>query len=112
MEQDSVNLTERISYFLNKTIKEEKRFTQVDVARIMDVSPASVNKWLNGGSPTIDKLPLLCDMLDISPNELFDYPERIPKEAWDIFNAFNAHPEYQQSICKLLGLILEDIEKT
>jgi transcriptional regulator with XRE-family HTH domain len=104
-------LSERITAILNKTIKEEKKMTQVELAEKMDVVPASINKWMNGGSPAIDKLPLLCEVLEITPNELFGVDStEISKEAKDFYKALEKHPEYQISMKKLLGLILSDIE--
>lgn len=107
-----MTLTERINQLLIKMIKEEKRISQVELAQRMDVAPASVNKWLNGGSPAVDKLPLLCEILDITPNQLFGYePDTYPLEAANLFRAFQRHPEYQNSVEKLLDLIIKDIEQ-
>jgi len=69
-------------------IKEEKRLTQADLAERMGIAPASVNKWMSGGTPAIDKLPQLCDILEITPNELFGYEqEGLPQEAIDLYKA-------------------------
>ena len=106
-----MTLTERISFILNKAIKQEKKMTQVELAEKIGIAPASVNKWMNGGAPAVDKLPLLCEILEITPNQLFGYEdEEMPQEAIDLFKAFKEHPEYQTSIIKLLNLIVEDIE--
>ena len=45
--------------------------TQAELAKKMHISPVSVNKWMKNGGPAIDKLPQLCEILEISPNELF-----------------------------------------
>ena len=77
----------------------------------MGIAPASVNKWLSGGTPAIDKLPRLCDILGITPNELFGYEEEgFPQEAIDLYKAFQKHPEYHNSIKKLLNMVVMDIE--
>lgn len=104
-------LSERITKILNRTIKKEKKMSQVELAMKMQVAPASINKWMNGGSPSLDKLPLLCEILEITPNELFgvESPE-LSKEAKDLYEAFKKHPEYQNSVKKLLGMVLSDIE--
>ena len=105
-----MNLTERISMLLNKAIKEDKKFTQVELAKRMNISPVSVNKWMKDGAPSIDKLPQLCEILDISPNELFGYDDGvISKEAIELYKAFKKHPEYQNSVKKLLEMIIIDI---
>ena len=104
-------LSERITAILNKILKEEKKMSQVELAEKMDVVPASINKWMNGGSPAIDKLPLLCEILEITPNELFGVePTEISKEALEFCKAFEKYPEYRISVKKLLSLILSDIE--
>lgn len=105
-----MTLTERIASLLIKEIKEEKRMTQVELANKVGIAPASVNKWMNGGAPAVDKLPLLCEILEISPNQLFGYEEEnLPQEAIDLYKAFNNHPEYKSSIVKLLNLVIDDI---
>ena len=105
-----MTLTERITFLLKKAIKEDKKLTQVELAHKVGIAPASVNKWMNGGAPAVDKLPLLCQILEISPNELFGYErENFPQEAIDLYKAFSKHPEYKNSITKLLDLVLEDL---
>ena len=109
--QNDMTLSERITLYLIKTIKEEKRLTQADLAERMGIAPASVDKWMSGGTPAIDKLPQLCEILKITPNELFGYEqEGLPQEAIDLYKAFQKHPEYRNSIRKLLNLVLHDIE--
>lgn len=104
-------LSERITSYLTKIIKEEKKLSQVDLAEKMGIAPASVNKWMSGGTPAIDKLPQLCDILGITPNELFGYEqEDFPQEAIDLYKAFQKHPEYHNSIKKLLNMVIVDIE--
>lgn len=104
-------LSERITSYLTKKIKEEKKLSQVDLAEKMGIAPASVNKWMSGGTPAIDKLPQLCDILGITPNELFGYEqEDFPQEAIDLYKAFQKHPEYHNSIKKLLNMVIVDIE--
>lgn len=105
-------LSERIRILLNKAIKEDKRISQVDLAKIMEVAPASVNKWLSGGTPSIDKLPKLCEVLGITPNELFDYhPNEIDLETEILIKKLQQYPEYQKIIEVLLSQIIKDIAK-
>ena len=105
-------LSERITILLNKAIKEDKRISQVDLAKIMEVAPASVNKWLSGGTPSIDKLPKLCEVLCITPNELFDYhPNESDLETEILIKKLQQYPEYQKIIEVLLSQIIKDIAK-
>lgn len=106
-----MTLTDRINFLLKKTIKDEKKMSQVELASKMGVAPASVNKWMDGGAPSVDKLPRLCELLEISPNQLFGYEQdNLPQEAIDLYKAFQKYPEYQTSIRKLLSIVYEDIE--
>jgi transcriptional regulator with XRE-family HTH domain len=102
--------TERISELLTRYTKEEKRISQVELAKKMEVAPASVNKWVTEGSISIDRIPKLCAVLGISPNELFGYEDpRFTDEALKLYKSFLDYPEYRESITKLLNLTLEDI---
>ena len=108
-----MKLTERITQLLNKAIKEEKRFSQVELAEKMEVAPASVNKWMTGGSPSIDKLPKLCEILEISPNVLFDYHANEDDiETEKLLKKFKQLPEYRPIIEKLLSQIVKDFSPT
>ena len=108
-----MTLTDRINLLLKKAIKDEKKMTQVELAQKMGVAPASVNKWMDGGAPSVDKLPRLCELLGISPNQLFGYEkDDLPQEAIDMYKAFQKYPEYQTSIRKLLSIVCEDIESS
>ena len=108
----SIKASERISKLLRKYTKEEKRISQVELAKKMGVAPASVNKWVMEGSISIDRIPQLCEILEISPNELFGYKDpEVSDEAMALYKSFLAYPEYRDSIIKLLNLTLEDITR-
>ena len=105
-----MELTERICMLLNKAIKEDKRFSQVELAEKMNIAPASVNKWMTGGSPSIDKLPKLCEILDITPNELFGYKKNENDiETEDLFCKLKQVPEYRKIFEALLSQIIKDV---
>ncbi len=107
-----MTLSERITFLLNKAVKEDKLISQVELANIMEISPASINKWMAGGSPSIDKLPKLCEVLGITPNELFDYYEQPGKEGKSetLIRKLKNHPKYHTAIENLLELIINDLE--
>lgn len=103
---------QHIANVLKKYLKENKLMTQAELARKMDVTPAAVTKWLRDGSVSINKIPLLCKTLGITPNTLFGFPDSlISSDALRLYDAFMKYPEYQESISKLLGLIFKDIEE-
>ena len=105
----TLTLTKRIQKLLNKRIKEEKRLTQRDLANEMNISAASVNRWMSTGAPDIDKLPQLCEILDVTPNELFGYrPLDFEPESYELFKAIQKNPEYSTSVNNLLRLIVKD----
>ena len=65
------------------TLREEKGYTQADVAKEMGVTPAAVSKWENGESkPRVDILFKLASMLDVSAEELIE-GRRIPQQQLD-----------------------------
>ena len=103
-------LTRRFRNLLHKRIKEEKKLSQRDLAKAIGISAASVNRWMNGGAPEIDKLPQLCEILEVTPNELFGYkPEDIDQESYKLFKSIQKDPSYKKTINELLKLIAKDI---
>ena len=102
---------QHIADVLNEFLRRNKVMTQAELARKMEVTPAAVTKWLKDGAVSLNKIPLLCETLGITPNTLFGFPDaQISAEALSLYNAFLKHPEYQDSVIKLLGIIYEDIE--
>ena len=90
---------------LNRKIRKEKVITQVELARVMGVTPVAVANWLKKGSLDIDKVPRLCAALNITPNEFFDYKGDVTNEkVIALIKAYDSHPEYRAAINKLLGL--------
>ena len=110
MEEDFMTAEQNIAKVLNEFLKEKRIMTQADLARKMDVTPAAVTKWLKDGAVSLNKIPLLCEALGITPNTLFGFPDsKISAEALGLYNAFLKYPEYQSSVMRLLGMIYEDI---
>ena len=95
----------KISLILNDLIKNKKIISQKDLAEKMGVSTVAVNKWLNGGSIDDDKIPLLCETLNITPNELFGYNNtELSDDEINIILKLKQHPEYMVAIKKLLDI--------
>ena len=111
VEENKMTAEQNIAKVLNEVLKEKRIMTQADLARKMEVTPAAVAKWLKDGAVSLNKIPLLCETLGITPNTLLGFPDsRISSEALMIYNAFLKNPEYQSSVMRLLGLIYDDIE--
>ncbi len=99
---------ENISKTLNKYLKENKVISQVEFANKIGVTPVAVNKWLKGGAIESSKIPLICETLNITPNELFGINNDFETEkALELYKAYSNHPEFQNTINKLLNI--EDI---
>lgn len=98
-----MNIFETISNVLNEKIKKEKVISQVELANRLGVTPVAVNKWLNGGAIESSKIPQLCEILSITPNELFGIKRNYGiDKALELYDAYVNHPEYQDAVNKLL----------
>ena len=63
-------------------LRKEKEMTQTELAGIIGVSEKTVSKWETGrGMPEISTLPVLCETLGISVNEMLT-GERVPAESY------------------------------
>ena len=47
-------------------LRKEKGYSQVELAKKLNVSDKTVSKWENGGMPSIDLLPALANLLEVS----------------------------------------------
>lgn len=97
---------ENISTTLKKYLKEDKIISQVEFANKMGVTPVAVNKWLKGGAIESSKIPLICEVLNITPNDLFGAQTKDinSTKALKLYDAYQKHPEFQNSINSLLGI--------
>ncbi len=54
-----------------KEILKEKGLTQLFIAKAMNLTAVTINQWATGKSmPSLESLLKLCDILDISLNDL------------------------------------------
>lgn len=57
-----------------KKIRLQKGYTQSELARMLFVSPQALSKWeKNETSPSLEMISNICEILDITPNDLFGY---------------------------------------
>jgi len=98
-----MNTENTISEILFRKIKEEKKISQVELAKKMNVSSVAVNKWLSGGSIEVAKIPQLCEILGITPNELFGIDDNL-HQALLLYQSYQSHPEYHEAIKKILDI--------
>ncbi len=70
---------EKIGGFIAE-IRKEKKMTQIDLANKLGITDRAISKWENGrGLPDLSLLTPLCEILDISINELLS-GERLDKK--------------------------------
>ncbi|CAN1508122.1 COG1476 Predicted transcriptional regulators [Spirosomataceae bacterium] len=57
-----------------KELRAKKGITQAKLALLMQIKPNTVAAWeLGYSSPECSRIPLLCEILDTTPNELFGW---------------------------------------
>lgn len=62
-------------------LRKEKGYSQVELARKLNVSDKTVSKWENGGMPSIDLFPALANLLEVSIDYLMTgNPKDAPTE--------------------------------
>lgn len=79
-----------------KEIRESRNISQIDLAKMVDKSSRSIQKWESGDTfPNADVAWRLCEILDTDPNTLLGW--------------YDAHPEdLDTSLTKDESLLLSD----
>lgn len=103
--------------------RKEKNLTQMQLAELLAITSQAVSKWENGrGMPDVSLLQPLCNVLDISLNELFsgehiakeEYKEKAEENISRLFKEkqiANLKPvKYLFSICANITLLVATIE--
>lgn len=58
-----------------KYYREKKHLQQKEVAAALKISVQKLSNWENGANrPNVEMIPLICSVLDVSPNELLQTP--------------------------------------
>jgi len=68
-----MTVRENISKMIKKRINEDKIITQANLANELGVSRSAVNKMITKGQIDLDRVLKLCQVLQITPNELLGY---------------------------------------
>lgn len=80
---------QRISHYL-----ELLGMTQLDLAKKMNVSPASVNYWIKGVKmPRMPKIDMICEILGVTRSQLID--EHSSEEEAQFTKAMDLYKKYQ-----------------
>jgi transcriptional regulator with XRE-family HTH domain len=59
-----------------KSIREEKKISQKEIANHLGIAPSAYNRYEKDGEPNIDKLKQIAIYLDTTLDELCDMPEK------------------------------------
>lgn len=60
-------ISKNLKYYI-----ENSKYNQVEIAKMLNISKASVTNWIKGkNSPNIEYLDKLCSILNISINDIF-----------------------------------------
>lgn len=83
-------------YIRLKNIREQKGFSQAEVANHLHISRQAISNWENGKSfPDIDNIVILSELYNISVDELLGVKEPVSKE-----NDYKSHKVPQDNITK------------
>ena len=93
-----MKVLENIQQVLIKRIRIDKVISQKELSEKLGISTMAINKWLNGGSIDIEKIPMICECLNITPNDLFMYND---EESRDILNIVNSDDKLKAYILSL-----------
>ena len=105
---------ERIGRFIAE-LRKEKKLTQIDLANKLGITDRAISKWENGrGLPDLSLLTPLCEILDVSINELLsgsrldkkDYQEKLEK---NIINTIDYTDKKIRKTKKIFIIILSVI---
>ena len=105
---------EKIGKFIAE-LRKEKKLTQIDLANKLGITDRAISKWENGrGLPDLSLLTPLCEILDVSINELLsgsrldkkDYQEKLEK---NIINTIDYTDKKIRKTKKIFIIILSVI---
>ena len=97
-----------------KHYRQQKQLTQRQVANLLGVAPSTYSQYESGvREPDVKKIKQLSRILDISADYLLfgcnkapmaEYTNNLTKKEKEIIKAYNAHPEMQQAVDKMLDI--------
>ena len=69
-----------------KRLAWERKKTQADIARDLDISKATISSWMNGTRvPRMDKIDLLCQYFMVKRSDILEDSEEVPISGQDEF---------------------------
>lgn len=65
-----------------KKYRERSRMSQKELAQLINIDNTLLSHWERGKNKiNVDKIPAICEILNISPNDLFDFNEEASLKA-------------------------------
>ncbi|MBR1707656.1 MAG: helix-turn-helix transcriptional regulator [Clostridia bacterium] len=97
---------------LGKKIRKQRKakgLTSMETARAIGVSSPSVTNWETGlNRPDIPNLLRLCEVLDITLHDLFDYSGNLTDEQASLLTLYDKlTKENQQNILSFMNVLLD-----
>ncbi len=68
-----MSVQDSISKMIKQRTEVDKVITKSKLGTALGVTPQAVNKWIQEGGFKIERVPELCNLLGITPNELFEF---------------------------------------
>ena len=82
-----MTVREHIAYITTNRIKVDKIITQAALAKGLGISEAAVSKMLKTGQVDYENILKLCELINVTPNELLGFKENMEeRELLDILN--------------------------
>ena len=99
-----INLRLNLAKYLNGQDNIDKRHL---VMQKLNKTDNAIKSWCAPGStaiPSANDLPIICEVLGITLNQLFGIEDSNIENALKIYNAYNNHPAVQDAVDKLLDI--------
>ena len=68
-----MTVQESFSTMIKQSTEIDNIITKSALGTALGVTPHAVNKWIQEGGFKIERVPELCNLLKITPNELFEF---------------------------------------
>lgn len=104
-----MNLTDYIRNVLYQKIIIENKISQTNLAKALNITKQSVNKWLNpnypNALPSIELIPIICELLSITPDYLFGVDSsKLTYDEQQILCEYRKQTNMQQAVKNVLNI--------
>ncbi len=106
-----IKLFDEYDYIVSENLKkalQEKRIQQKELRLLCHKAPATVSRWVDGTAPIPTKYIIpICQLLDISPNEIFGYKSNLSAEEKSLLTAYRTSKECKTIFKNVTNLYLK-----